>query len=98
MTENPYRNKQGAIEWQDGYEAGRASRDAEVSNLLPHVAQVEALQDTHTKLTGELDALRARLAEKEAECESLRTELARRIRLDRLEVTDEPASKGDNDG
>ncbi len=70
MTENPYRNKHGGVEWQEGFEAGRASRDAEVAALKSELAtertfSKECLEEKDRECHYRLK-FSAQLAEKEA--------------------------------
>ncbi len=108
MTENPYgkeRERRKHAAWQEGFEAGRASRDAEVAEAQANYRfMVERAADQKLDGYRELgarlaaseeraDALRAQLAEKEAECERLQGLLAVYVLIEPV-----PASKGESDG
>ncbi len=77
VTENPYRTPRDVLTaadrlrgdaWQEGFDAGRASRDAELRELQSE------LDGESIRRLNDLDILRARLAEKEAEAKRLREE------------------------
>ncbi len=93
VTENPYRTPRDVLTaadrlrgdaWQEGFEAGGASRQAEVEEARANYRfMVERAADQKLDGYRELgarlaaseeraDVLRAQLAEKEAECERLR--------------------------
>ncbi len=69
MTENPYivhGTMNSAQAWQEGYEAGRASRDAEVEAAKRSKdAFIEAVIGQRDSEAEENNALRARLADRE---------------------------------
>ncbi len=111
MTDNPYRTDPSLAwshrlredVWDEGYEAGRASRDAEV----------EAMRAVRDGAVIAIDGLRAQLAEKEAALRNEKRQVLKAFlrnphwlttkwvgeRLQRLDKEEEraAASKGDSD-